>query len=95
MKSKSIFMGVLFFLLIGSPLLARTIVAIGEGQTRQAAINNGIRAAVEEALGSLVTSTSNVSQGKLIYDRITSASAGYVKSYNVIAEGKDPVTEVY
>ncbi|WP_461833937.1 hypothetical protein, partial [Desulfothermus sp.] len=41
------------------------------------------------------TSTSNVSQGKLIYDRITSASAGYVKSYNVIAEGKDPVTEVY
>ena len=95
MKSKSIFMGVLFFLLISSPLLARTIVAIGEGQTRQAAINNGIRAAVEEALGSLVTSTSNVSQGKLIYDRITSASAGYVKSYNVIAEGKDPVTEVY
>ncbi len=95
MKSKSIFMGVLVFLLIGSPLLARTIVAIGEGQTRQAAINNGIRAAIEEALGSLVTSTSNVSQGKLIYDRITSASAGYVKSYNVIAEGKDPVTEVY
>jgi len=95
MKSKVIFMGVLVFLLISSPVLARTIVAIGEGQTRQAAINNGIRAAVEEALGSLITSRSNVSQGKLIYDRITSASAGYVKSYTVIAEGKDPVTDVY
>lgn len=95
MRSKVIFMGVLVFLLISSPVLARTIVAIGEGQTRQAAINNGIRAAVEEALGSLITSRSNVSQGKLIYDRITSASAGYVKSYNVIAEGKDPVTDVY
>ncbi|GAB6888383.1 hypothetical protein JCM13304A_18820 [Desulfothermus okinawensis JCM 13304] len=88
-------LGILVFFLVSTPLWARTVTAIGEGQTRQAAINNGIRAAVEEALGTMVTSTSNVSQGKLIYDRITSASAGYVRSYKVIAEGKDPVTDVY
>ncbi len=83
------------FLLLTSSLWARTVTAIGEGQTRQIAINNAIRSAVEEALGTYITSHTNVSQGKLIYDRITSASAGYVKSYNVIAEGRDPVTNTY
>jgi len=95
MKSKCLVLGLLFFFFMSSPLWARTVTVIGEGQTRQAAINNGIRAAVEEALGSYITSSSNVAQGKLIYDRVTSASAGYVKSYNVIAEGTDPVTGVY
>ncbi len=95
MKRKICLLGIMVFFLASFCVYARTITAIGEGQTRQAAINNGIRAAIEEALGSLVTSSSNVAQGKLIYDRITSASAGYVKSYNVIAEGKDPVTDVY
>ncbi len=85
-------LALLFFVQSG---YARTVTAIGEGQTRQAAINNGIRAAVEEALGALVTSHSNVAQGKLVFDRITSASAGYVKRYQVLAEGKDPVTDVY
>ncbi|MCF8120501.1 MAG: hypothetical protein K9L83_09865 [Deltaproteobacteria bacterium] len=69
--------------------------AVGEGRTRQEAINNGIRTAVEQALGTLVKSSTQVSQGKLVWDRIASASAGYVKKYDVIAEGKDPVSDVY
>jgi len=69
--------------------------SIGEGQTRQEAINNGIRVAVEQALGTMVKSDTQVTNGKLIWDRIASASAGYVKNYNVLAEGKDPVTDVY
>lgn len=69
--------------------------AVGEGRTRQEAINNGIRVAVEQALGTLVKSQTQVTDGKLIWDRIASASAGYVKSYDVIAEGKDPLSEIY
>ncbi len=95
MKKVVFLMSLLGFLLLTSCLWAKTVIATGEGQTRQMAINNGIRSAVEEALGAYITSHTNVSQGKLIYDRITSASAGYVKSYNVIAEGRDPVTGTY
>lgn len=69
--------------------------AVGEGRTRQEAVNNAIRAAVEQVLGTMVKSQTQVSQGKLIWDRIASASAGYVKNYDVIAEGKDPVSEQY
>ena len=74
---------------------AAETIAIGEGRTRQEAINNGIRVAVEQALGTMVKSDTQVTNGKLIWDRIASASAGYVKNYNVLAEGKDPVTDAY
>ena len=81
----------LFFL----SLWALEVTTIGEGGTRQAAINNAIRNAVEKALGTYITSYSQVNQGELIYDRITSASAGYVKSYKILAESHDPVTDTY
>jgi hypothetical protein len=68
---------------------------VGEGKTRQEAINNAIRAAIEQALGTLMKSQTQVSQGKLVWDRIASASAGYVKSYDIIKEGKDPISETY
>jgi hypothetical protein len=92
-----------FVLLVGMTSLlflstiawAMEIEAVGEGRTRQEAINNGTRAAVEQALGTLVKSQTQVTDGKLIWDRIASASAGYVKSYDVIAEGKDPVSDIY
>ncbi|HDZ89597.1 MAG: hypothetical protein JRJ09_08895 [Deltaproteobacteria bacterium] len=78
-----------------SGAIAVETTAVGEGRTRQEAINNGIRAAVEKALGTMVKSQTQVSQGKLVWDRIASASAGYVKSYDVIAEGKDPISDLY
>jgi hypothetical protein len=87
--------GILVFSALLSTSWALETTAIGEGRTRQEAINNGIRVAVEKALGTLVKSQTQVSQGKLIWDRIASASAGYVKNYDVIAEGKDPVNEQY
>ncbi|RJR25958.1 MAG: hypothetical protein C4582_02785 [Desulfobacteraceae bacterium] len=69
--------------------------AVGEGKSRQEAINNGLRAAVEQALGTMMSSATQVKDGTLLHDKIVSASAGYVKSYDVIAEGKDPVSESY
>ncbi len=72
-----------------------SVTAIGVGPTRQAAINNAIRNAIEQALGSYVKSHSEVSMGKLTIDRIISSSSGYVRNYQVIAEGMDPVESVY
>ena len=98
-KKKSLavfcFFWLCFTFFVSFSCLAREVTAIGEGGTRQAAINNAVRNAVEEALGTYVTSSSRVGQGKLIYDRVTSASAGYVKSYKVLAEGRDPITGTY
>ncbi len=85
----------LVFLSMATVGWAIETTAIGEGRTRQEAINNGIRVAVEQALGTMVKSDTQVTNGKLIWDRIASASAGYVKNYNVLAEGKDPVTDAY
>ena len=68
---------------------------MGSGPTRQAAINNALRAAIEQALGTEIKSSTRVNMGRLDYDRIITASAGYIKSYDVIAEGKDPVEGVY
>ena len=90
-----LFTGIMVFSFLSTAAWAMETTAIGEGQTRQEAINNGIRVAVEQALGTLVKSDTQVSQGKLIWDRIASASAGYVKKYDVLAEGKDPVSDVY
>jgi hypothetical protein len=87
--------GILVFSALLSTGWTLETIAIGEGRTRQEAINNGIRMAIEKALGTLVKSQTQVNQGKLIWDRIASASAGYVKNYDVIAEGKDPVSEQY
>ncbi len=75
--------------------LAIEVTAIGEGHTRQEAINNGIRVAIEKALGTYIKSQTEIGQGRLIYDRIVSASAGYVRNYKVLAEGKDPITDTY
>ncbi len=95
MRKVVFLMSLLFFLFLTTGLWARTVVATGEGQTKQMAINNAIRTAVEEVLGTYVTSHSNVSQGKMIYDRITSASAGYVRNYTVLSEQRDPAIGVY
>ncbi len=90
-----LFLAGLVFLSLYTLSWAVETTSIGEGRTRQEAINNGIRVAVEQALGTMVKSDTQVTDGKLIWDRIASASAGYVKNYDVIAEGKDPVTDVY
>lgn len=86
---------ILFVWFLSSAAWAAETTGVGEGRTRQEAINNAIRAAVEKALGTLIKSQTEVSQGRLLYDRIASASAGYVKNYDVIAEGKDPISELY
>jgi len=99
MKSKRLSVLVVFavgiFTLLAAAAWGIQTTAIGEGRSRQEAINNGLRTAVEQALGTMMSSYTAVKDGKLLQDKITSASAGYVKNYDVLAEGKDPVSETY
>ena len=74
---------------------AITVEVVGSGPTKQAAINNALRAAIEQALGTFVQSNTRVNMGRLDYDRIITASAGYINNYTVVAEGRDPIENVY
>ena len=70
----------LVFLSVATMSWAMETTSIGEGKTRQEAINNGIRVAVEQALGTMVKSDFRVNNGKPVWDHIASAGVGYVKN---------------
>jgi hypothetical protein len=53
---------------------------------RDKAIEDALRRAVEQAVGTMVESETNVENYKLLSDRIYSRSSGYVKRYDVISE---------
>lgn len=82
-------------LFLAAPLPAKEAEVRGQGRSRQEAINNGLQAAVEQILGTLVKSQTEVRDGKLIWDKIASASSGYVRGYDVISEREDPSQGIY
>lgn len=57
-----------------------------EAAACQSARRHALRQAVEEGVGVLVTSTTKVSRFAVIDDRILSATRGFVRSYDVVAE---------
>lgn len=96
MINRLFLMGVVLWVFSFCPLsFAADVTATGEGSTKQEAINNAIRNATEQALGAYVDSKTMVSKSELIYDKISTASAGYVKGYDVLKDGKDPISEIY
>jgi len=86
----------LFLLSLLSPfcLAEKEIIVNGKGRTEQEAINNAIKKAIEQTLGTYITSRSYVMQGSLIYDHISSSSAGYVKSYTVLSKKRDMFSDI-
>ena len=70
----------------------KTIVSVGMAggkspQARDIAINDALRNAVEQGVGTYISSETTVEQMTLVEDRIYSESRGYIKSYEVIDEG--------
>jgi len=65
-----------------------TILANDLGAARDQAIEDGMRKAVEQALGTNLKSESLVENFQLVEDRILTWSAGYVKKYEILKEGK-------
>jgi len=65
-----------------------TILANDLGAARDQAIEDGMRKAVQQALGTNLKSETLVENFQLVEDRILTWSAGYVKKYEILKEGK-------
>jgi hypothetical protein len=90
----------LFLLLISAPVLAQESkvvtsegVAVVQGSNmdiaRDAAISDAQQKAVEQAIGILIDSQTQVENFQVISDNILSQTKGYIKRYNVVREAKE------
>ncbi|HDQ99056.1 MAG TPA: hypothetical protein ENN51_02040 [candidate division WOR-3 bacterium] len=75
----------------GTEVLAEGVGALpaqgGADIARDAALSDALRRAVEQGVGTFVSSETRVENFQLLSDRIYSKSRGYVSSYRVITEG--------
>jgi hypothetical protein len=60
------------------------IVVAGDGRTVTEARNNGFRLAVESALGSVISSETEVVNGRIVRDEIISYAAGFVERFELV-----------
>jgi hypothetical protein len=73
----------------GTEVLVEGVAALTEGGAdiaRDHALKDALRKAVEQGVGTFVSSETRVQNFQLLSDRIYSQSSGYVSSYKVIAE---------
>jgi len=59
------------------------------GKARDEAINDAMRKAVEQGVGTFISSESLVDKMVLVEDRIYSESRGFIESYKILSEKKD------
>lgn len=57
-------------------------------RARDEALNDALRKAVEQGVGTYVTTELTVEQQKLVEDRIYTESRGYIRSYKILHEGE-------
>jgi len=60
------------------------IEVAGDGDTVEQARDNGFRLAVEQALGTLISSETEVRNGRIVRDEIISYASGYVDRFEII-----------
>lgn len=74
----------------------KTVTVTGEGETKDEATKRALRIAVEQGVGVLVSSETLVENNQLINDKIYTAVAGYVSTYDVLEDngGADGLWEV-
>jgi len=85
----TIFAALLYTMTLASGVWAEntsTAIMIGQGGTREVAIQDAIRKAVETAAGVFVYSTTEVNNFMLVKDKIITASKGYVKDFKILEE---------
>jgi len=64
------------------------VIITSSGVTKEEAINNGLRQAIEMYTGSLVYGVTDVQKFELQKDDIVAASLGHVKKYHIVKESK-------
>jgi len=63
----------------------KTVEVTGEGNSKDEAVKNGLRSAVEKAVGTMISSKTYVSNNMLIEDNILSYASGYIEDYQIKA----------
>lgn len=67
---------------------AAIITAMGEGQTKDEAIQSALRRAVEQGVGVLIKSSTRVEDFQIMEDKVYSHSQGYVSKYDILSSTK-------
>jgi hypothetical protein len=75
---------VLALLLCIASISVAAVEVTGEGPSKDAAISAALRKAVEQSLGTHITSQTTVVDSALVDDKIYSHSKGYVKRYEIL-----------
>ena len=80
---------IIFILLLTYPILAGTVEGVGYGLTKDAAIEQAKRDAVEVGLGAYISSETIVTATTLT-DNIYSKAQGFVKTFKIVSEKQGP-----
>jgi hypothetical protein len=90
--------------LVSMPALAaQTVTATGTAailnrdaaQARDRAVENALRSAVEQVVGTLVDSETLVQNSQLLSDKIFTQTTGYISNYKIVKERPDTETNIY
>ncbi len=77
---------VVSLLFFSTAVLAKEVTVTGYGTSRDDALRDAMRAAVEQALGTLVNSETLVQNAQVVNDEIYTKSHGFVEDYQIISE---------
>lgn len=64
------------------------MVVFGEGLTKEEAVKNALRSAIEQNYGIFVSSSSSIMNDELIKDEIATVSSGNVRKFNILHENE-------
>lgn len=94
---KSIFRVIIIILLltISLPCMAGrdeeiTLIVTSDGVTKDEAIKNTLRAAIEQTYGVFVSANTDILNDELVKDNIATISSGNIKSFNEVAVNNEP-----
>lgn len=67
-----------------------TLVASGIGKTQEAAKQNALRSAIEQAFGAFISSKTELLNDQIVSDQISSVANGNIQSYSILNESQLP-----
>lgn len=79
-------LSLLILFMSGTTALANSVTATGQGNSRQAAIQDAMRNAVETEVGVMLDSKTIFENYRIIEDSIYSRAEGFVRTYDIVGE---------
>ena len=58
-----------------------TLTTIGTGASKEQAVNQALRSAIEQSFGTFISANTNIVNDALTKDEIVSLSSGYIKKF--------------